>query len=146
MKQGDVFGYDNIVSEKSDQGEKFIKANRDATICIMPMNDFLILLSKKPDLALRIIKDLSQKLSIVEDKFRDTVLSDSETRVLQELERLYKRYGKEEAGSRVIDHKFTHEELANLVGTTRETVTRTLAKLLEKDKVFVNDKGYFVLK
>lgn len=140
LKPGDIFGYASIAS--SDSPKQFIKASKDATVCIMPKQDFLALLEQKPELALRVIKELSLQLLLTESRLRDTALADMETRVLQELERLYAEYGD---GKRKIARKFTHEQLAQLVGTARETVTRTLARLQEQDKISVDEQGYIIL-
>lgn len=145
LKPGDIFGYENIASESEDERNQFIKANKDVTLCIMPKNDFLILLEKKPGLALKLIKDLSSRLSATESRLRGAALSDSETRVLEELNRLYKQYGEEKNGIRKLTRKFTHEELANLVGTTRETVSRTLPRLIEKQRIAIDKNGHIIL-
>ena len=145
LRPGNIFGYDNIAAESQDVNKQFIKANKDVTLCIMPKRDFLALLEKKPELALKIIKDLSIKLSITESRLRAAALSDSETRILQELERLYEQYGEEKDGRRKLKRKFTHEELANLVGTTRETITRTFGRLVEKKKISIDDNGHIIL-
>jgi len=145
LKPGDIFGYDNIAAESQDAHKQFIKANKDVTLCIMPKSNFLALLEQKPELALKMIKELSVRLSITESRLRDTALSDPETRILHELERLYEQYGEQEDDHRKLTRKFTHEELANLVGTTRETVTRTLARLVDKKRISVDESGHFVL-
>jgi len=145
LKPGDVFGYDNIAADSQDERKQFIKANRDVVLCIMPKRDFLALLEKKPTLALKLIKDLSVRLSVTESRLRDTALSNAETRVLQELGRLYEQYGEEKDGERKLTRKFTHEELANLVGTTRETITRTFARLSKNKKISLDEDGHIIL-
>ena len=145
LKEGDIFGYDAISDEGQDKGEKFVRANKDTVLCIMPRSDFLVLLEKKPGVALRLIKELSRRLSSTESRLRATALSGVETRILQELERLYESYGEKVDGERRLIRKFTHEELANLVGTTRETVTRTFAHLEGAGKININDDGFIVL-
>ena len=145
LKPGDIFGYESIASDSGDAvREQFIKANKDVVLCIMPKSDFLALLEKKPELALRMIRELSGRLATTESRLRAAAFSNSETRVLQELERLYAQYGEEKEGKRMLTRKFTHEELANLVGTTRETVTRTLARLEKAGRVSVSSEGYII--
>ena len=145
LKPGDIFGYEGIASDSGGAREQFIKANKDVVLCIMPRRDFLTLLEKKPDLALRMIRELAGRLASTESRLRATAFSNSETRVMQELERLYTQYGEVRDGKRMLTRKFTHEELANLVGTTRETVTRTLARLEKEGRVSVSSEGYIIL-
>jgi len=145
LKPGDIFGYESIAPDTSNIREQFIKANKDVVLCIMPRRDFLTLLEKKPELALRMIRELSGRLATTESRLRAAAFSNSGTRVMQELERLYTQYGEEKGGRRTLTRKFTHEELANLVGTTRETVTRTLARLEKEGKVSVSSEGHIIL-
>jgi len=136
LKPGDIFGYANMGS--ADLPRHFIRATKNAVVCVMPKQDFLALLEKKPEIALRVIKELSLQLSATESRLRDTALSDMETRVLGELKRL------EDAGK--LARKFTHEQLAQLVGTTRETITRTLARLTAKNKISLDKEGHVTLR
>jgi len=145
LKPGDIFGYEAIAEAPETITRQFIKANKNVTLCIMPKADFLALLERKPELALKIVKELSLRLAITKSKLRDTALSNAETRLLHELERLYVQYGREENNKRKLTRKFTHEELANIVGITRETITRTLSRLVDKNKVSIDENGYFIL-
>lgn len=144
LQPGDIFGYANITDGGGEGRKQFIRASENATICIMPRDDFLALLEKKPDLALKLIRDLSLRLSNMESKLRDTALGDAETRVFQELERLAIRYSVQDGGRRTFTRKFTHEELAHLVGTTRETVIRTLARLCEQNRITIDEETGFI--
>lgn len=144
LQPGDIFGYENIAGAPAERNQ-FIKARGDVVLCIMPKTDFLALLEERPQLALALIQQLSARLAITESKLRDTALSDIETRVLSELERLHTRYGVGSGGQKVIDRRVTHEELAQLVGAARETVTRALARLATAERVVTDAEGRFVL-
>ena len=146
MRPGDMFGYNHIFVTPQRGRQQFIKASNKATAFLVPTSDFLALLQRKPDIALRVICFLSAKLADAEHKLRDTALTNPETRLMQELERLYKKYGIEESEYRKITRKFTHEELANLVGTTRETISRLIPRLIKEGKVFTDKAGHFMLK
>lgn len=146
LQPGDILGYTNIAQESPTEHKQFIRAHSPVTLCIMPRSDFLALLEKKPDLALKIIKQLSAKLSATESRLRHAALGNAETRVLKELERLWGQYGVTEDGVRKITRKFTHEELAQFIGMTRETVTRTLSQLAKKKKISIDTRGAVVLR
>ena len=146
LTPGDVFGYTNISNGDTAGSRRFIKATAPVTLCIMPHRDFLALLEDHPHIALEIIKNLSMQLAATESRLRDAAFSNVETRVFQELERLWKRHGIEENGVRKIMRRFTHEEFAQLVGTARETITRALSRLAKKKKIAIDRDGNIVIK
>lgn len=148
LKEGDVFGYTALGEEsRAERGtHRFIKATSPVTVCTMPHSDFLALLERKPQLALRIIKQLSLELADAAGRLREAALEDAETRTLRALERLSREYGGTSVrGERVITRRFTHERFAALVGSARETITRALASLAKKRKISIDKKGNIVL-
>jgi len=146
LEPGDIFGYKNIADDLSPGNRKFIRANSPVTLCIMPRLDFLELLKQKPELALKIIKTFSERLSNAEGRLRDAALYDVETRVFKSLERLCEKYGIEEDGVRKITRRFTHEEVAQFVGAARETITRALSQLAKKGKISIDKSGHIIVK
>jgi CRP-like cAMP-binding protein len=58
---------------------------------------------------------------------------------------LAKYYGEEHSGYRRIKFKVTHQELANLVNLTRETVSQTINKLEKKKLIRIGDSGYLLV-
>lgn len=54
---------------------------------------------------------------------------DARTRAIFTLGRLYQRFGKEEQGRQIIDLRLTHQQIADMIGTLRETATLVLKDL-----------------
>jgi CRP/FNR family transcriptional regulator len=77
---------------------------------------------------------MSKKLLHAQMKIKTLALSDTFSRTAQILIRLSQQYGRPVAGGIQIDVDMTRQDLANLVGTTRETVSRVLSSM-KKDKV-----------
>jgi CRP-like cAMP-binding protein len=73
---------------------------------------------------LRISEQMSDALTLLED-FRGR---DVASRLASVLVRFSKQYGHEKESSVVIDLPFTHQDLANMIGTARETVSRNMAR------------------
>lgn len=81
-------------------------------------------------LALQLIKALSQRLLYAQEKIKNLALGDVPARTAETLLRLAREHGRPAAnGAVVVRIGLSRQELANLVGTTRETVTRTLGAL-----------------
>jgi CRP/FNR family cyclic AMP-dependent transcriptional regulator len=86
-------------------------------------------------LALQLIKALSQRLIYAQQKIKNLALNDVMSRTVEILLRLSQEQGsKLDNGIIEIALDLSRQDLASLVGTTRETVTRTLSSL-KKDKI-----------
>jgi CRP/FNR family cyclic AMP-dependent transcriptional regulator len=86
-------------------------------------------------LALQLIKALSQRLIYAQQKIKNLALNDVMSRTVEVLLRLSQEQGsKLDNGIIEIALDLSRQDLASLVGTTRETVTRTLSSL-KKDKI-----------
>ena len=85
-------------------------------------------------LALQLIKELSRRLLYAQQKIKNLALDDVVVRTSETLLKLAQEHGKTVAGGVEINLDLSRQDLGSLVGTTRETVTRTLSAL-KKSKV-----------
>lgn len=137
LEQGEIFGELALV----DEGPRgtVAEALDDTFICAIGRGDFQRLLEKKPDLALKVTKLIGIRLKAIEAKVEDLVFRDVSSRLAKLLLELVSMYGTRIRGGSRIDVKLTHQEIANLIGSTRETTTATLNELrrrglIESDK------------
>jgi CRP/FNR family transcriptional regulator len=114
-------------------------------IDFIPREDFLKLLDRDRRACLGVAQALSRKLSGVIEHTRLLFLSRSAS---QKLARLLVRWcdehGKRTAQGIRIDSSLTHEEMAQMICASRETVTRVLGEFKRKDVVSFADKAIFV--
>jgi len=105
-------------------------AAEDAAVGSIRHADLERLVLANNKLALQFIKALSQRLLYAQQKITNLALRDVLARTAETLLRLGREHGRSgENGAVVIAVGLSRQELANLVGTTRETVTRTLSAL-----------------
>jgi CRP/FNR family transcriptional regulator len=97
-----------LVSIEKDVFERFI--------CAQP--------ERLTQFMMKISEQMSDALTLLED-FRGR---DVASRLASVLVRFSKQYGVEKESSVVIDLPFTHQDLANMIGTARETVSRNMAR------------------
>ncbi|SDE22043.1 CRP-like cAMP-activated global transcriptional regulator [Sporomusa acidovorans DSM 3132] len=109
-------------------------ALEDSVIGIIKNSDLEHVVSQNTRIALHIIRVMSKKLIHAQMKIKTLALSDTYSRTAQILLHLSGQYGRPVAGGIRIDVDMTRQELANLVGTTRETVSRILSSM-KRDKV-----------
>jgi len=103
-------------------------------------------LRENPDLALQLIKYLNNRLMEAQNKVRNLALFDTYARTAQAVVKLAEEHGKKVAGGVELDLNLSRQELANMVGTTRETCIRALMAFkkeksidIEKNTITIRD-------
>jgi len=103
-------------------------AEADAVISFLPKAGFQKFLASSPNGSLNFIRLLSDRLVRVERTFAEFGHTWSYHRLARTLLRLAEDHGEKTPEGTVIGLRVTHEDLANLIGTTRETVTNQLGR------------------
>lgn len=103
-------------------------ASTEALVTIIPRNNFRELLTRFPTVAQNFIRLLSKRLALVEQRFAGFGHTWSYHRLGKVLLQLSAEHGVETPAGTVIPLRLTHEDLAKLIGTTRETVTTQINK------------------
>ncbi len=125
LKPGEIFGEFLLVQQKRPFAAVAIE---DVHAAVIPRDSFLVLLSTVPTVALNFIRLLSRRLMKVEQELGDFSHTWSYNRLAKVLLQLSKEHGVETPQGTRIELRLTHEDLANFIGTTRETVTTQLNK------------------
>lgn len=98
--------------------------------------DFHRLVDQYPRMALPMMRQLTRRVRILTDDIASMAFMDSFTRVARKLVGLAQDMGQQSPDGKItIPQPLTHQELANLVGTTRETVTKILNEMKEKNLI-----------
>ena len=125
LKPDEVFG-ELLLSE---QQRAFTAVTlEDSLVTIISKESFVELLLTVPTVALTFIRLLSKRLALVERGLAEFGHTWSYHRLARVLLQLSEKYGKEVPNGTLINVRLTHEDLANLIGTSRETVTTQLSK------------------
>jgi CRP/FNR family transcriptional regulator len=106
------------------------RAVSDSTVLLIPKRDFIELLRSRPELALRMLGSMSQHLRVLIGLLDDLTLKDMETRLANWLLKQCPRPLPDD--SVVVQLNRTKRVLAAEMGTTSETLSRTLAKFRER--------------
>ena len=125
LKEGAIFG-ELLLSEEKRAFTAV--AGTDALVTALPKGGLVELLSAIPTVSKNFIRLLSKRLAKVEMEFGDFGHTWSYNRLAKILLRLCEEHGKETPAGIVIPLRLTHEDLANLIGTTRETVTTQMIR------------------
>ena len=79
-------------------------------------------IGRRPEIAEQLLRVLARRLRRTNNNLADLIFTDVPGRVAKELLRLAQRFGTQESGALRVTHDLTQEEIAQLVGASRETV------------------------
>jgi CRP/FNR family transcriptional regulator, cyclic AMP receptor protein len=102
-------------------------------------------LTGRPDVALHLLRALAQRLRRANDVNADLVFTDVPGRVAKALLDLADRFGEQEDAGLQVHHDLTQEELAQLVGASRETVNKALADFSARGWLQLHAKSVLIL-
>ncbi len=123
LKPDEIFGEFFLSEEKRPFTAVAVE---DSSVTMISREQFLKLLSLAPNVALNFIRLLSKRLAGVERGLAESSHTWSYHRLANVLLQLSEKYGETVPGGTLLKLRLTHEDLANLIGTTRETVTTQL--------------------
>ena len=129
IKQGELFGQFSL--ERSNLHGEFAQAYRDdVSLCSFNIDDFERLLKNRPDLALRYSKQVGAKLRNIENRLINLLNKDVRTRLIHFLWQLVEQnLGENTAEGFCMPNYLTHEDIASLIGSSRQTVTTLINEL-----------------
>jgi CRP/FNR family transcriptional regulator, cyclic AMP receptor protein len=99
----------------------------ESTLASLDHDDLRPLLLNEPGMAVQLLRALAQRLRRTNEAMADLVFSDVPGRVAKALLDLAEKFGVEETDGTRVHHDLTQEELAQLVGASRETVNKALS-------------------
>lgn len=138
LGKGTIFGEMSLVGQ--GMYGAFAEALDDLTLCIMKKSDIQKLLITKPRVALRMIEIMGARLKETEKRLEDLAFKDVTKRLATLLLRLAESSISEDRHRIVISEKYTHQQLADMIGTSRETLTRALNQLKAKNLITISHK------
>ena len=140
IQKGEVFG--QLTLEKNNDRDEFAQAYKSAvSLCAFTMEDFLRLLQKKPDMAIAFSFHLGNKLRKVENRLLNILNKDVKSRLAQLLLQLAADNKSIINNTASIEKFLTHEDLAKLIGSSRQTVTTTLNQFEKQNLITVTKKN-----
>lgn len=133
---GTIFGEMDIIGQ--GMHNKFAEAVEDCLLCVMSRHDVERLILSKPTVALRFMKVMADRLNKAEAQLEDIAFKSIPARMAALLLRLQK----EQVGS---IHGYTHQDLADAIGTYRETATQTLNDFKARRLIEISRKQIDIL-
>ena len=136
LGESDFFGEMSLLDGEGRSAN--IVANEDSTALTLSRNDFLSCLESYPKIAISLLEELAVRLRKSDKHIESLSLSDSEHRIGITIARLAEEIGTIKKGAVSIKKLPFQQDIANMAGTSRETVSRTI-KLFEDKKILTRN-------
>ena len=122
-----------------------VVAVEDSLVGVIRNRELEALLVQQPRLAVHIIRVMSKKLLYIQSKVKTFALADSQAKIAQTLEYLLERYGRQTGRGVEVALEINRQDIANMAGTTRETVSRVF-RTLKDDGVLEDDERRIIVR
>ena len=140
---GDFFGEMALLDGKTAPAT--VSAMEDCRIVSIAAHDFHTILMRNEKVVQQIIHVLCTRLRQSWGQLQKLTYGSAEARIGAGLMQLARRHGVQDSRGIIINLRITHQELAEMVGTARETVTRTLASLKRDGIIQLENRRIVIL-
>ena len=117
----------------------------DATVAALAHDALRPWLLEQPEVSMHMLQALARRLRRANDVLADLVFTDVPGRVAKNLLDLADRFGEQESDGLHVHHDLTQEELAQLVGASRETVNKALADFAARGWLQISARSVLIL-
>ncbi len=130
LNESDFFGEMAILDGLSRSAN--VTAMEDSEIFIIQRSDFLDLLQAHPEVSIALLQELTRRLRAADMKIKSLSLKDAEGKVATVILQIADDVGMIKQGTVEIEKLPYQHDLANMAGTSRETISRTLHSFAKK--------------
>ena len=149
LARGDIFGEMAVLGE--EKRSDFAQAiDNNTYICLMNLEELQGLMLENKKFALSINKIIGLRIGRLERKLDSLVFKDVRTRVIDFIKDLIETSGQKYNEGIRINHFYTHKDIADLIGTSRQTVTTVINELksegllnFKRKEIFISNPGQF---
>jgi CRP/FNR family transcriptional regulator, cyclic AMP receptor protein len=142
IEDGNVFGEMALIGQ-SLKG-LYVRAIEPSTVVSLRREDLEDLIRNKPEVGLRLVRDLAQRLHALEARYADIIGKDVPARLATLILTLVDSEGVVSSESLRIPTHYTHDQLASMIGCKRVAVTRAFRKLEEGGAVELKERRIVV--
>ncbi|TAM89333.1 cyclic nucleotide-binding domain-containing protein [bacterium] len=141
---GDVFGELALFEEM--RRSTFAEALDQAHVCAASIDDFTQLMVHRPQLTMMVAREIARRRTEAETRIAGMTYASVKGRLAAVIQHLLEEHGEDLTdGGRRIVLRLSHQELANLVGTSRETCTLELGRLQRAGLITYDQERYLVV-
>ena len=143
LNKGDFFGEMSLLDGESRSAN--VIALEKTKVLTLDRNDFIAVVNDYPQIAVQLLKELARRLRKSDRQIASLSLSDAEKRIALCIIRFADEQGVIQNGKVSIPKTPIQQDIANMAGTSRETVSRALGLLEKEDLIERNGRELIIL-
>jgi CRP-like cAMP-binding protein len=130
LRKGEVFGEESVLEDAPR--DHMAEAYEDALICVITRHDFMGILRAHPEMAFKVTKLVGFRLKTLRNRVEGLLFKGAPARLAQTLLDLARDHGVKDDDGVLLPLRLSQQDLANLIGVTRESVNLALADSAER--------------
>ncbi len=139
VRPGEIFGEMGLAGE--DKRHEFaITMKEECSFYMIYIEDLRKVMQANPELSLRMITRIGSRIRRTESRLESIIFKDSRTRVVEFIKEMADNVGRAFGDEVLLEHFLTHQDIANLTGTSRQFVTSVLNDL-KRDRIIKFDRN-----
>jgi len=142
LQPGEMFGEFSLTGEL--KRTDFAQALEPVKVCRIPEKDFESLMEKHGPISLKVNKLIGLRLKKLERRLESLFFKDARARIIDFLLDMAEENGEKVGFETMIKNKLTHQDIANLTATSRQTVTTVLNELRNQNYINFNRKQILI--
>jgi CRP/FNR family transcriptional regulator/CRP/FNR family cyclic AMP-dependent transcriptional regulator len=142
LSDADFFGEMSLLDNEPRSATAI--ALRETEMVVLHQREFLTIVEKRPRVLINLLSVLSARLRKANHQIGNLALHDVYGRVARILLEMASEDGTRQAGGRVTFRRPTHQEIANMIGATRETVSRMISDLHRQGYIEISGKNVII--
>jgi len=141
--QGECFGEMALFGE----GKRSATARvlEDSDMLVIDRESFLDVLAHNAQVAFNMIQVLCRRLAVADTQITDIAFKNVNGRVASQLLALADQYGIEKGKEKAINLRLTHQDIAEMVGTNRESISRAMSAFRREGSIAVRGRKIVIL-
>lgn len=144
LKPGEVFGEEAVLDDAPR--DHMAEAYEAALICVIPKAEFMNVLRTHPDMAFKVTKLIGFRLRTFRNRVEGLLFKGAPARLARTLLDLARDHGVPDSAGILLPLKLSQQDLANLIGVTRESVNLALTDFRSRGLVESDGRSLRILR
>ncbi|MGB0930418.1 MAG: Crp/Fnr family transcriptional regulator [Chitinophagales bacterium] len=142
LRNGEIFGELRLIHKH--QNNEFAQAIDNVEVYVIPLVRMRELMRRDLDFSFKIMEIIADRLNETQRRLELQLFKDTKSRVIQFMLDLAENRGVRVGYETAVREFFTHQEIANITGTSRQTVTSILNELRAENLIYCNHKRLLI--
>ncbi len=147
LNMGNIFGELSIYEDQNNDelGEQAIVLE-DGVVCVIETAQMKMMLEKYSSLKNQLLKLHGLRIRKLQRNLEDLLYKDSETRIKEYIFNFIQEFGQEKNGVLKAKNLLSHQDIAHLTNTSRQTVSNVMSKMRKSGLIDYNAKEISIIK